>query len=374
MISSTKDNFCAPGREKNNQEEGTCFTKNELNKIAEKYNDHNGGDKINTQKESKELHKEIKQKLKPKCDKDYCLKENEYVKKAIDTEEVFRPERNQQWEENPKQWLNTNEIDNVLSQYQDKYKNFEFIGPTPLDFNTVIGENEGKKECVLNDLCQFDMEELIKKGKTKIGIVFNTDVHTGSGKHWISAFIDFEEGQIYFFDSATSVANNSNEDNGNISELKDGESFKKQYEAISNLLHNIKQQGNQIVTQKKYPNIKKQFRIFYNTQKHQKEDSECGMFSIYFIVKMLEGISFEDLNKQRITDDDVFQFRYVFFHPNEQTNIQDLPKKEEPLIEEKNTDDEEDDGEDYTIMIHPETNKVMSIFDDEAKKVLKNMF
>ena len=99
------------------------------------------------------------------------------------------------------------------------------------------------------------------------------------------------------------------------------------------------------------------------------------MFSIYFIVKMLEGISFEDLNKQRITDDDVFQFRYVFFHPNEQTNIQDLPKKEEPLIEEKNTDDEEDDGEDYTIMIHPETNKVMSIFDDEAKKVLKkNMF
>ena len=90
MISTTKDNFCAPGRE-NNQEEGTCFTKNELNKIAEKYNDHNGGDKINTQKESKELHKEIKQKLKPKCDKDYCLKENEYVKKLLILKKFLDP-------------------------------------------------------------------------------------------------------------------------------------------------------------------------------------------------------------------------------------------------------------------------------------------
>ena len=44
------------------------------------------------------------------------------------------------------------------------------------------------------------LEELLKKCITKVGIVFNTDVHTGSGKHWISSFINFETGEIYFFD------------------------------------------------------------------------------------------------------------------------------------------------------------------------------
>ena len=66
--------------------------------------------------------------------------------------------------------------------------------------------------------------------------------------------------------------------------------------------------------------IQKPFKIYYNTQKHQQNDSECGMFSMYFIIKMLEGMTFHKLNEQRISDEDVFKFRYVFFHPNEQTN------------------------------------------------------
>ena len=119
--------------------------------------------------------------------------------------------------------------------------------------------------------------------------------------------------------------------------------FKDQYKVISDLLHTIKQQGNELVSQKKYKNLQKPFRIFYNTQKHQTEDSECGMFSIYFIIKMLEGKSFHELNKQRITDNEVYKYRYVFFHPNDQTNTQELPND---LLDDKGDDDNDNDNGD----------------------------
>ena len=32
-------------------------------------------------------------------------------------------------------------------------------------------------QCVWNDLCNFNLETYIKKGKNKIGIIFNTDPH-----------------------------------------------------------------------------------------------------------------------------------------------------------------------------------------------------
>ena len=44
-------------------------------------------------------------------------------------------------------------------------------------------------------------KELIKKGKTKIGVVFNLDPHNRGGSHWVSMYTDLMKGGIYFFDS-----------------------------------------------------------------------------------------------------------------------------------------------------------------------------
>ena len=53
----------------------------------------------------------------------------------------------------------------------------------------LICEN-GK--CVWEELCKFELEKQIEKGKNKIGIIFNLDKHYQSGSHWVSLFIDIE--------------------------------------------------------------------------------------------------------------------------------------------------------------------------------------
>ena len=41
----------------------------------------------------------------------------------------------------------------------------------------------------------------ICKEDKKIGAVFNTDVSTGAGEHWISMFLDLQNRTLCFFDS-----------------------------------------------------------------------------------------------------------------------------------------------------------------------------
>ena len=36
---------------------------------------------------------------------------------------------------NKNTWLNSLDISRVMKQYEDNYKNFRFLGPSPIDFN-----------------------------------------------------------------------------------------------------------------------------------------------------------------------------------------------------------------------------------------------
>jgi len=60
------------------------------------------------------------------------------------------------------------------------------MGPSYIDFDHKLYANE----CVENSLCNFSLQECIKNGHTKIGIIFNLDDHTKSGSHWVSLYID----------------------------------------------------------------------------------------------------------------------------------------------------------------------------------------
>ena len=79
----------------------------------------------------------------------------------------------------------------------DSCDEFYFYGAVPIDFH----------KCSVSDLCSFNMKKHLKKGKTKIGIVFNTDPSNKDGKHWISMYIDLighnldSNPGIYYFDS-----------------------------------------------------------------------------------------------------------------------------------------------------------------------------
>ena len=59
-----------------------------------------------------------------------------------------------------------------MKQYEKYYRCFEFIGPSPIDYDTHMYEGE----CVWKELCEFSLKDQIKSGKTKIGMI-STQIH-----------------------------------------------------------------------------------------------------------------------------------------------------------------------------------------------------
>ena len=64
---------------------------------------------------------------------------------------------------------------NVMKQYEDAYKCFKFIGPTPIDYDYKESSILGNEKCVTEELCKFILDEMITKKYSKIGIIFNLD-------------------------------------------------------------------------------------------------------------------------------------------------------------------------------------------------------
>ena len=290
-------NKCAPGR---GNIDGTCLKKGEITEIAKNNN-------IDSSKEN--ILDEVKKTTG--CDTDKCL-----VKHLNKDTDVMRPQQPKSWEQNSKEWLSSIDIDRVLSQYEKEHIDFVFYGPSPIDYdfkecNNLSDEQCKNIPCLLPELCKIKIEDLLnKEKKSKIGIVFNTDPHSKGGQHWFSTFFDLKQGNLYLFDSVGINIENDNSNNvcDGVKEFVEnkGVNLPKRYETIQKLLVNVKNQGNQL-------NNGVNYKILYNTRQHQQGNSECGMYSIYFIVNMLKGKDFCNFNKQRITDNEVYQCRNKFF-------------------------------------------------------------
>ena len=243
-------------------------------------------DALITTNNPKEIHNILKQKLSSICNKESCwlkqIKSFGYIKDE-DLVESFAPESPEKWEKNPNEWLTSVDIMKVMKQYEKAYKCFDFIGPTPIDFDTkkLYGE------CVWDELCNFSLKEQIKNGKTKIGIIFNTDPHYKSGEHWISMFINIKKGKIFFFDSV-------------------GDKAPKQ---IMVLVNRIINQGHNMT-----PKINFKFDQNYPVE-HQYGNTECGIYSLYFIVHMLEDKITEHYLKTHIIKDEYMEtFRKIYYN------------------------------------------------------------
>ena len=89
----------------------------------------------------------------------------------------------------------TENINEVMAQYEVKYPDFKFFGGVPVDFATIDTRSypdEGVKK-----IQAMDYDKLIASGKTKWGFIFNLDTHTQNGSHWVSAFSDLKKQKIY---------------------------------------------------------------------------------------------------------------------------------------------------------------------------------
>ena len=262
----------------------SCFTIDALRKIATKWNETHPQMKIDFTNitTGKTLWNSINNVMKYKCNDELCWLKQEFIKDSYLQKELlknFKPFMPKTWTENPREWLNTIDIRDVMNQYEIKYPDFEFIGPVPMDFDTKVGFGE----CVVDELCKINLAELMKKGKTKIGVIFNLDKHTQSGSHWVAMNCDINRGEICYWDSY---------------------GIKPNPEVIV-LMNRLKEQASK---------LNKKLEIKINKVRHQYKNSECGMYCIYFITSLLDGKTFETVVKNIIDDDTMNNKRNDFFN------------------------------------------------------------
>lgn len=235
----------------------TCFAGDTLEKIKEEYNLDHQADPV-LEKDPEKLWQELNRRFSGKCAKEDCWL------KQIKSQELrdrlaklsFAPKQPREWKKNKNEWLSNFDIADVMKQYEDAHPGFHFIGPTPIDFDS---RPNGDSKCVWQELCAVSISTYVEKKITKLGIVFNLDKHDESGSHWVSMYVDMDRDHpfIFYFDSA----------GGRIPR------------EISALVKKITKQGQEIGLK---------FRYFKNSRKqHQRGNTECGMYSIFFIVTML---------------------------------------------------------------------------------------
>lgn len=352
--------YCSPNA-KNKSLKNSCLNDKIINDVVNIYNKTNKK-KING---GNNEHK-IEILKKEYGDEKTWDSNNKLVSLHNDISKRFLPKKPESWSKDP--WLSTIDIIDSLKQYDYAHTEFKFIGPSPIDFDHRFSSNQ----CVENDLCNLNLQRYFKDDVTKIGIIFNLDKHDQGGSHWVSMFINIRDGGIYYFDSVGTkppkeieilstrlseqgnslifdkglkISNKHNiittftisNDNFFVLEKKKEDFFykgaivyfvpknrnlndtdkayvisEKKNNKILLVDHNKKFP---IFDGKKYNIVKHCFTPLFNSIEHQKENNECGIYSIHFIISMLKGNNWDDYIKQIKKDKYMEKHRDIFFRP-----------------------------------------------------------
>lgn len=275
----------------------SCFTNDTIIKLRDHYNKNNN--KPITSNNPKKIWNIMRKRIQ------HCNKEDCWLNEIHDSKErqqlddlLFAPDKPRSWEKNPISWLSNYDIAAVLKQYELSNPEFKLMGPSAIDYDV---KPYGDDKCVWNDLCRLSLQDLQNRGKTKIGIVFNLDKHDEPGSHWVAMFVDLENNFIFYFDSALNPVPRQ----------------------ISKLKSEIKKQG-------KHLHDPIDFNYIQNDYNHQKTNTECGMYCLFFIVTLLthkyineKSNKYKTLKdketidlflKPGINDEQMKQLRNVFFN------------------------------------------------------------
>lgn len=209
-------------------------------------------------------------KAKTNCNSESCLYKKVDVLSVDDLEERFKKEG--PW--NSTAWLSNEDIDeNVLEQWTKKFPRFKHITFQMRDF-------ESRK----SELARLNWLELAKEYDS-LGCALNTDRTGGPGEHWTAFYVDFKNHTVEYFDS------------GGTTPLKEFSDF-----AI-NTADILSESG------KKYTD-----EIVCKIE-HQKENTECGVYTLYYILSRLHGVPFKAFEFKRVPDDMMVEFRkYLWRH------------------------------------------------------------
>ena len=361
-----KDDVCAP-----NNNNGTCFPLEEVREIIKIYNSYvaeHGGKPILISSDAKGMMEALRSKID--CSDDSCVAGDPRLAQIKEKlMEYLKPPIPKKWLENKNEWASTLDIDKVLEQYQNKHPDFKYLGAVPIDFDKKIAPDM----CVSNDYCNLDMEKHWRDGYKKIGMVFNLDPHDAPGSHWVSLFVDGTNGGIYYFDSVGTyppqeVVTLMNRISGQLNKCLCNQTISKDdfsdlHSVPLQCVHPAKVGDTHIqlgdtrwlnknsviyIGDKPYSVssvkddsvelhdplalplekgdtvLEKCWRPFYNDVQHQTQNTECGIYSIFFISKLLEGVPFTQFLGKRISDSEMENYRNIFFRPRNKKIDNDL--------------------------------------------------
>lgn len=255
----------------------SCFNDKTLLTLRRTWNKIHPDRKIRTKKRD-HIESQLRNHLKS-CNDQQCLL-NHTMKSNIKTN-FFAPFSPKKWEDkkNKSVWLDSLDIIRVMKQYEETYPHFDFLGPSPMDFDA-----RPSSRCVWPELCELSIKKHLKMKHRQIGIIFNTDPHYKEGSHWVCMFIDLEQNYILYFDSTGVTPPRE----------------------ITALIDRVVEQCRE---------LNKPMKVVNNRKKHQYSNSECGMYALYVILQLLEKK--HDLNyflNERIPDETVRRYRSIFYN------------------------------------------------------------
>ena len=152
-------------KDKNETLPYTCFTSKGLHRIKNIWNKKHPDRKI-TSNNPKKIWEALRFAFQNTCNKESCWLKHKCIQEDIDLETkeyTFSPKAPEEWKKKPNEWLTSIDILEVMKQYEKAYKCFEFLGPSPIDYDT----HKMYGECVWEELCEFNLGKTIKEGKQK---------------------------------------------------------------------------------------------------------------------------------------------------------------------------------------------------------------
>jgi hypothetical protein len=181
-------------------------------------------------------------------------------------------------------WFNNENIFSVLVRWSKLYKDFYPVPYAMRDFMKY------KDEYMLATLSP---SKLMKQGYKTFGCVCNTDFHVGGGIHWVAIFGDMRDPKLWtieFFNSS-------------------GTEYKEFMDFTIRAVQDLKSHMD--------PGQLTDVQSVNSSYKsHQKSNSECGAYSLYYIWIRLQGKPYTFFRDNFVSDSNMLEFRSTIFANN----------------------------------------------------------
>ena len=174
---------------------------------------------------------------------------------------ILQTEFKPQGPRNNDNWLSNIDTDTTLLRWSEQF-DLRVCSFAMIDFETNKSDTE---------FASIDLNQLTQR---YFACILNTDISTGRGKHWVCIFANKQVNSVEYFNSTG----------------------KPPPPAVIRWM--AKQHRESIIA---------------TNVTHQRSQTECGVYSLYYIRARLEDVPITYFNQQNIPDNEMYKFRRHLF-------------------------------------------------------------